>query len=80
MKTKLTIESNDPDICGSWRKDDVEAEMREIGMCVGAADDWIEYILSHFDFSDDIINAIANEDVLTMAFRFDGDVVYVTKK
>ena len=77
MKTKLTIESNDPDICGSWRKDDVEVEMRELGM---GGCDWIEYILSHFDFPVNIHNAIVDENVLTMAFRFDGDVVYVTKK
>lgn len=77
MKTKLTIESNDPDICGSWRKDDLEAEMRELGM---AGYDWIEYILSHFNFPDNIHNAIVDENVLTMAFKFNGYVIYVTKK
>ena len=29
MTAKLAIESNDPDLCGSWRKADVEAEMKD---------------------------------------------------
>ena len=77
MTTKFTIESNDPDIGGSWRKADVEAEMEELDI---AGEDWISYILSYYDFPESINTVLKNENVLTMAFRFNGDVVYVTKK
>lgn len=80
MATKLTIESNDPDICGTWKKADVEAEMAEIGLQPINYDNWINYILSHFDFPSNVIDALEDDDVLTMAFRFNGEFVYVTKK
>ena len=77
MTTKLTIESCDPDICCSWIKADVEAEMEEIGI---VGEDWVSYILSHFDFPESINTALENDNVRTMAFKFDGDVIYATKK
>ena len=77
MTTKLTIESCDPDICGSWKKADVEVELEELHI---AGEDWISYILSHFDFPSHIIDALEDDDVLTMAFKFNDEVVYVTKK
>jgi len=80
MATRLTIESNDPDICGTWKKADVEAEMVEVGLQPINYDNWVNYILSHFDFPSNIIDALEDENVLTMAFKFNGEVVYVTKK
>ena len=77
MATKLTIESNDPDICGSWIKADVESEMKELDI---VGEDWISYILSHYDFPESINIVLENDNVLTMAFRFNDEVVYVTKK
>lgn len=77
MTTKLTIESCDLDVCGSWRKADVEAEMEELDI---VGEDWVSYILSHYDFPESINTVLENENVLTMTFRFNGEVVYVTKK
>ena len=77
MTTKLTIESCDPDICGSWKKADIEAELEELHI---AGEDWVSYILSHFDFPESINTVLENENVLTMTFRFNGEVVHVTKK
>ena len=77
MATKFTIESNDPDICGSWRKADVEAEMEELDI---AGEDWISYILSHYDFPESINTVLENDNVRTMAFKFCGEMVYVSKK
>ena len=80
MAIKLTIESNDPEIYGTWKKADVEAEMVEVGLQPINYDNWICYILSHFDFPSHIIDALEDDDVLTMAFKFNDEVVYVTKK
>lgn len=76
MATKFSLESNDPDLGGCWSKDDVEEEMRDFEI----NDNWISYILSHYDFSATVVNALEDDNVLTMAFKFDGDVVYATKK
>ena len=77
MTTKFSLESNDPDISGSWNKADIEEEMRELEINDGS---WISYILSHYDFPSVVVNALEDDSVLTMAFKFDGDVVYAAKK
>lgn len=77
MTTKFTLESNHPDFIGSWNKADIEEEMRELDI---HDDSWISYILSHYDFPASVTNALEDDSVLTMAFKFDGDVIYATKK
>lgn len=76
MATKFSLESNDPDLAGSWNKADIEEEMQDLEI----NDNWISYILSHYDFPATVVNALEDDNVLMMAFKFDGDVVYATKK
>ena len=78
--TTLEIRSANVDLVGTWHKADVEAEMVEVGLQPVNYDNWVWYILSHFDFPEHIIEALEDDNVLTMAFRFNGEVVYVTKK
>ena len=78
MATRFMLESNDPDIGGCWNKVDVEAEMKELGLDLD--DNWISYVLSHYGFPASIVNALEDENVLTMAFKFNDDVVYAAKK
>ena len=77
MTTKFILESNDPDIGGSWNKADIEEELQELEINDGS---WISYILSHYDFPSAVVNALEDENVLTMAFKFGDDIVYATKK
>ena len=41
--TKLTVVSDNPDFCGTWNKDEVVAEMKELGI-EAPADSWLDYI------------------------------------
>lgn len=44
MKTLTIISGSNEDWNGSWKKDDVERETRELGY---PAADWIEWVLDH---------------------------------
>ena len=41
--TKLTVVSDNPDFCGTWNKDEVVAEMKELGI-EAPEDQWLDYI------------------------------------
>lgn len=42
---KISIySSNRPDVCGEWEKEDVERELRELGV---EGFDWIDWVLEH---------------------------------
>ena len=41
--TKLTVVSDNPDVCGTWNKDEVVAEMKELGI-EAPEDQWLDYI------------------------------------
>ena len=40
---KLTIVSDNPDFCGTWNKDEVVDEMKELGI-EAPEDQWLDYI------------------------------------
>ena len=40
---KLTIVSDNPDFCGTWNKDEVVTEMKELGI-EAPEDQWLDYI------------------------------------
>ena len=77
--TVLEIKSDDIDMCGVWNRADVEQEMLEIGLMPRRYDNWISYILNHFDISDCIVEAIADDDVYEIKFKHDGENVHVIK-
>ena len=41
--TKLTVVSDNPDFCGTWNKDEVVTEMKELGI-EAPEDSWLDYI------------------------------------
>ena len=41
--TKLTVVSDNPDFRGTWNKDEVVAEMKELGI-EAPEDQWLDYI------------------------------------
>ena len=41
--SKLTVVSDNPDFCGTWNKDEVVAEMKELGI-EAPEDSWLDYI------------------------------------
>ena len=41
--TKLTVVSDNPDFCGTWNKDEVVAEMKELGI-EAPEDQWLDYV------------------------------------
>ena len=47
MNTYLNIESNDPDICGKWKANEVEEEMNELEIPLENEWTWLEYVLDH---------------------------------
>ena len=55
MNAYLYIESNDPDICGKWKANEVEEEMIELEIPLENEWTWLEYLLDRiFDRSYDI--------------------------
>ena len=47
MNAYLNIESNDPDICGKWKANEVEEEMNELEIPIENEWSWLEYVLVH---------------------------------
>ena len=41
--SKLTVVSDNPDFCGTWNKDEVVVEMKELGI-EAPEDQWLDYI------------------------------------
>lgn len=77
--TTLEIRSADVDLVGTWHKADVEAEMVEVGLQPVNYDNWVWYILSHFDFPEHIIEALEDDNVYDMKFIFEGHTVHAMK-
>lgn len=53
----------EPDMAGSWDKDDIETEILEVTGRPAAAGEWIDWVLFHDDvddyFSDKVRDAVA---------------------
>lgn len=84
MKTRLDIRCPDPDWCGSWKKSDVEDEMRELLDREPSENEWLSWVFDHA-FSDTDLDADALVKVLvwsggTVVMRSprDGSLVEVT--
>ena len=71
MLNMLKINSSNPDIDGSWFKDDVEDEMKYLGLDIKTDFDWISWVFSHV-FADakgddmwKILNLVASSEAIT---------------
>lgn len=84
MTKILCITSDvDPDWNGSWKKAEVEQEMKEVYNEPTSDTDWICWILDHVfdckDFTEDIEKVICNEAFVNGTFRLQGQLVTIVK-
>lgn len=57
MFKTLKITSQNPDVYGTWFKNDVEEEMNDVGATPKTDHDWIEWIFSH------VFDIVRNEKI-----------------
>ena len=67
--TKMTIQSNNPDYSGKWKRNDIEEEMKDLNYPIEVPYDWMIYVLNHaISYGDkDILNMldiIAKNDLI----------------
>ena len=78
--TELTIKSStNVDYNGSYKASDIGEEMDELGL-VPAGNEWIEYVIGHFDFPAEIDDMVCNDMVLNLTANINGDIVNFIKK
>ena len=59
MFTKTIIKSNNPDYAGTYNKEDIEEEMKELDIKIEYPFDWVLYLFDHVFFKiGDSINSI----------------------
>lgn len=46
MNATLRITSSNPDLCGEWNREDIEAEMLDIGQVIRKKTSWIDYVVT----------------------------------
>lgn len=70
MKEKFVIVSANKDWCGEWTRDEVEADMADIG-CHG---NWLEWIFDHVfdDYPTEILHALQHSSVSEVVAYIDG--------
>lgn len=86
MNAYLYIESNDPDICGKWKANEVEEEMIELEIPLENEWTWLEYLFDRiFDRRYDIdidalVKILRSSDSILIDMMHNGiriDIQYV---
>lgn len=78
--TKFTMSCNTvEDFNGEWTFIDTKNEMEYLGM-TPSGNDWIEFIIGHFDFPAEIDDMVTNDNVLSLKANIDGDEVTFIKQ
>ena len=78
--TKFTMSCNTvEDFNGEWTFIDTKDEMEYLGM-TPSGNDWIEFIIGHFDFPAEIDDMVTNDNVLSLKVNIDGDEVTFIKQ
>lgn len=78
--TKFTMSCNTvEDFNGEWTFIDTKDEMEYLGM-TPSGNDWIEFIIGHFDFPAELDDMVTNDNVLSLKAIIDGDEVTFIKK
>lgn len=79
----LTIRSSNADAYGDWRKDEVEADMRDLGVSFMSETAWIEWIIDHalseVFIGMDLVNAILSQEVDEIKFTIGSDWYRIVK-
>lgn len=77
--THLTMRcTSNPGLNGDWTAEAVHEDMDKLGMAP-FGNDWIEFVIGHFDFPAAVDDAVTNDDIMTLAFRFEGNEVTISK-
>ena len=77
-KFSITCTTN-PDFNEHFKASDISEEMDELGL-VPSGNNWIEYVIGHFDFPPEIDDMVTNDMVLSFKCIIDGHVVSFEKK
>lgn len=82
MNAHLTIDSNDPDICGDWNAADEEAEMIDLEIPIENSKTWLEYVLDHNfeDYSLDtnaIVKLLDSSDSIMIDMMYGGTRIHI---
>ena len=77
MNAYLYIESNDPDICGKWKANEVEEEMIELEIPLENEWTWLEYVLVHnfedYDIDiDALVKILRSSDSILIDMMYNG--------
>lgn len=85
MNLTITCQTN-PELYGTWKREIVEKEMRELDMEVKHPNDWLIYILNHvFTLDEDRVPQVAYDALMSSAVTeitfktASDDLVKVTK-
>ncbi len=78
--TRLTITcQTNPDFEGIFKSADIGEEMDDMGL-VPSGNNWIEYVMGHFDFPAEVDDMVCNDMVLNLKCDIGGHVVEFVKK
>ena len=82
MNAYLNIESNDPDICGKWKDNEVEEEMNELKIPLENEWTWLEYVLDHnfedYDIDvDALVKILKSSDSILIDMMHNGIRIHI---
>lgn len=78
--TKFTMSCKTvEDFNGEWTFIDTRDEMESLGM-TPAGNEWIEYIIGHFDFPAEVDDIVTNDNVLSLKINVGGHEVTFIKE
>lgn len=78
--TKFTMSCKTvEDFNGEWTFIDTQDEMESLGM-TPSGNEWIEFIIGHFDFPAEVDDIVTNDNVLSLKINVGGHEVTFIKK
>ena len=84
MNAYLNIESNDPDICGKWKANEVEEAMIELEIPIENEWSWLEYVLVHslqdYDYDIDVdalVKILSSSDSILINMMHNGIWIHI---
>ena len=82
MNAYLNIESNDSDICGKWKANEVEEEMNELEIPLENEWTWLEYVLDHnfedYDIDvDALVKILKSSDSILIDMMHNGIRIHI---
>ena len=82
MNAYLNIESNDPNICGKWKANEVEDAMIELEIPIENEWSWLEYVLDHnfedYDIDvDALVKILKSSDSILIDMMHNGIRIHI---